>query len=128
LLNLRNSLKDNEAAIIEACKLDLGKPSYETFMGEVMWCLNDIIFVCNHLEKWMADEKAPDIDLRNTVVNPKIRKEPLGTVLIIGWVYYSATSSLVSLLTNSITVHSTTQSSSPLVPLLEPSQREILLS
>ncbi|KAH0542052.1 hypothetical protein FGG08_003517 [Glutinoglossum americanum] len=77
-------LKDNEAAIIEACRLDLGKPSYEAITGEVGWCLNDIIFVCNNLKKWMADEKAPDIDLKNSVVNPKIRKEPLGAVLVIG--------------------------------------------
>ncbi|KAI9768809.1 MAG: hypothetical protein M1840_004623 [Geoglossum simile] len=77
-------LKDNEAALAEACKLDLGKPVHETFMGEIMWCQNDIIFVCNNLKKWMADEKAPDIDLKNRTVAPKIRKEPLGTALIIG--------------------------------------------
>jgi beta-apo-4'-carotenal oxygenase len=93
LLNLRNSLKDNEAALIEACKLDLGKPTYEILAGEILWCLNDIVFVCNNLKKWMADEKAPDIDLKNTLVNPKIRKEPLGTVLVIGYVYCSTASS-----------------------------------
>ena len=58
-------------------------------MGEILWCQNDIIFVCSNLKKWMADEKAPDIDLRNTVVAPTIRKEPLGTVLVIGCVYFS---------------------------------------
>jgi beta-apo-4'-carotenal oxygenase len=59
---------------------------HETFIGEIIWCQNDIIFVCNNLKKWMADEKAPDIDLKNSTVAPKIRKEPLGAVLIIGCV------------------------------------------
>ncbi|KAH0566514.1 hypothetical protein GP486_000095 [Trichoglossum hirsutum] len=77
-------LKDYEAALVEACKLDLGKPSFETSTGEVMWCQNDIIFVCKNLKKWIADEKAPDIDVKHAMVNPRIRKEPLGTVLVIG--------------------------------------------
>ena len=32
----------------------------------------------------MKDEKAPDIPLSNSLLNPRIRKEPLGTVLVIG--------------------------------------------
>ena len=32
----------------------------------------------------MEDESAPDIPLTNIPLRPKIRKEPLGTVLIIG--------------------------------------------
>ncbi|KAI9780684.1 MAG: hypothetical protein M1839_006625 [Geoglossum umbratile] len=87
-------LKDNEAALAEACKLDLGKPAHEAFMGEIMWCQNDIIYVCNNLKKWMADEKPPDIALKNAVVAPKVRKEPLGTVLVIGAFNYPVQLSL----------------------------------
>lgn len=32
----------------------------------------------------MKDEAAPDIPLTNSLLNPRIRKEPLGTVLVIG--------------------------------------------
>ena len=69
---------------MEACKQDLGKPTFETFLSEIDWCKNDIVFVTKNLEKWSKDEPAPDIPLMNTLMNPIIRKEPLGTVLIIG--------------------------------------------
>ncbi|KAF8864936.1 aldehyde dehydrogenase [Acephala macrosclerotiorum] len=75
---------DNSEALVEACKKDLGKPSFETYISEIDWCKNDIMFVTKNLAKWMKDEKAPDIPLANSLLNPKIRKEPLGTVLIIG--------------------------------------------
>jgi len=49
--------------------------------------MNDIIYVCHNLEKWMKDENPPDIDLSNKLMNPKIRKDPLGAVLVIGWAF-----------------------------------------
>lgn len=57
---------------------------FETYLSEVDWCKNDIIFMCDNLAKWMKDEKAPDIPLTNSLLNPRIKKEPLGTVLVIG--------------------------------------------
>ncbi|KAI9716506.1 MAG: hypothetical protein M1828_007666 [Chrysothrix sp. TS-e1954] len=77
-------LKDNEKAIAEACKSDLNKGEFETYLTETGWCMNDVIFVANSLEKWAKDEPAPDIDLMNKAFSPKIRKDPLGCVLIIG--------------------------------------------
>ncbi|CAO1602891.1 Hexadecenal dehydrogenase [Xanthoria calcicola] len=77
-------IKDNEAAIVQACKEDLGKPVFETYLSEIDWCTNDIIFVTQNLQKWMKDEKAPDIPLANKLLSPKIRKDPLGAILIIG--------------------------------------------
>jgi beta-apo-4'-carotenal oxygenase len=78
------SIKDREAQIAEACKRDLGKAPYETFLTESGWLENDIVFATKNLHKWAKDEKAPDIDFTNSLVNPKIRKDPLGCVLIIG--------------------------------------------
>lgn len=46
--------------------------------------MNDIVFVCNSLEKWAKDESAADIPFMNKLLSPKIRKDPLGCVLIIG--------------------------------------------
>lgn len=77
-------IKDEEPALMEACKLDLGKSAYETYLTEVGWVLNDILFMCKNLEKWIKDEKADDIALMNMAMSPKIRKDPLGAVLIIG--------------------------------------------
>ena len=80
------SLTDNQELIIEACKRDLGKATFEVYLTEIDWCRNDILFVCDNLEKWVKDESAPDIPLMNKLLRPKIRKDPLGAVLIIGYV------------------------------------------
>jgi len=77
-------LVDNSDAIIEACKRDLHKPAYETVLSELDWVKNDIVYVTQNLEKWAKDEKAEDIPLSFSVMKAHIRKEPLGTVLIIG--------------------------------------------
>ncbi|KAL8873805.1 MAG: hypothetical protein Q9174_000791, partial [Haloplaca sp. 1 TL-2023] len=77
-------IKDNEAALLQACKQDLGKGAFETHLSEIDWCLNDIVFVTQNLEKWVKDETAPDIPLANKLLSPRIRKDPLGAVLIIG--------------------------------------------
>lgn len=77
-------LKDAESALLEACKLDLGKSRYEAYMTEVGWVLNDIIFMNKNLERFMKDEKPDDIDLTNSFMKPRIRKDPLGAILIIG--------------------------------------------
>jgi beta-apo-4'-carotenal oxygenase len=87
LLQLRKlywAISDNEAAIAEALRIDLGKPYFESALSEIDWVKNDIVFVTRNLKKWMKDEPAPDIPLANSVLSPKIRKEPLGAVLVIG--------------------------------------------
>jgi beta-apo-4'-carotenal oxygenase len=78
------AISDNSEAIVEALKQDLGKPVFESYLAEIDWCKNDIIFVTKNLKKWMKDEKAPDIPLTNSLLNPRITKEPLGNVLVIG--------------------------------------------
>ncbi|KAI9694453.1 MAG: hypothetical protein M1822_000069 [Bathelium mastoideum] len=77
-------LKDNEAAVLDACKQDLGKSHFETYLTELGWCENDTIFMCKNLPNWIKDESAPDISLMNKAVAPKIKKDPVGAVLIIG--------------------------------------------
>ncbi|KAI4204635.1 MAG: hypothetical protein LQ350_000950 [Teloschistes chrysophthalmus] len=87
LLQLRKlywGIKDNEAALVKACKQDLGKGAYETYLAEIDWCTNDIVFVTQNLKSWMKDESASDIPLANKLLSPRIRKDPLGAVLIIG--------------------------------------------
>ncbi|KAL9594948.1 MAG: hypothetical protein Q9179_005176 [Wetmoreana sp. 5 TL-2023] len=79
-------LRDNEAAICSALRRDLGKSIFESYVGEIEWCKNDIIFTCKNLRAWAKDEHAPDVPILNRLINPKIRKEPLGCVLVIGCV------------------------------------------
>jgi beta-apo-4'-carotenal oxygenase len=78
------AIGDNSEALIESCKLDLGKSVFETQVTEIEWCKNDIVFVTKNLEKWAAEEKAPDMPLTNQLMSPIIRKDPLGAVLVIG--------------------------------------------
>ncbi len=77
-------LVDYTPALLEACKKDLNKSTFETQISEIEWCKNDIVFITKNLEKWAADEKAPDMSFANKLMSPIIRKEPLGTVLVIG--------------------------------------------
>lgn len=83
-LTLNARLKDNAELINQACQKDLGKGAFETYLTELGWCTNDVIFVCNNLKSWARDEKAPDVPLMNKALSPKIRKDPLGCCLIIG--------------------------------------------
>ncbi|MCJ1250725.1 hypothetical protein MMC30_007953 [Trapelia coarctata] len=78
------ALTDNEAAIVEACKRDLGKSVFETYLTEIDWCKNDVLYVCKNVKKWAKDESAQDMILAHRFLSPKIRKDPLGCVLIIG--------------------------------------------
>ncbi|KAF5859501.1 hypothetical protein ETB97_002802 [Aspergillus alliaceus] len=78
------ALKDHEQEIAAASALDLNKPRFETEIAESGWLQNDIVFVTRNLRKWAKDEKAEDIDLTFKFMSPKIRKDPLGCVLVIG--------------------------------------------
>ncbi|KAF2201189.1 aldehyde dehydrogenase [Delitschia confertaspora ATCC 74209] len=77
-------LKDNNELVVEACKKDLGKPTFETYMAEMNWVMNDCIFMSKNLPRFAKDETPEDIDFSNKFLGPKIRKDPLGAVLIIG--------------------------------------------
>ncbi|KAF1825443.1 aldehyde dehydrogenase [Dissoconium aciculare CBS 342.82] len=77
-------LKDEETALLNACLSDLGKSHYETYLTEVGWVLNDIVFMTQNLERFAKDEKAADTSLMNLAMSPRIRKDPMGAVLIIG--------------------------------------------
>ncbi|KAJ5109217.1 Beta-apo-4'-carotenal oxygenase [Penicillium angulare] len=78
------AIKDNEEEFAEALAQDLNKPRFETELAEYGWLLNDIIFFTRNLHKFVKDEKAPDIELTFKFMSPKIRKDPLGCVLVIG--------------------------------------------
>lgn len=78
------AFKDNEALITEACRRDLGKSQFETYLVEISWCMNDCIWMANNLTRFAKDETPPDIAFTQKFVGPRIRKDPLGAALIIG--------------------------------------------
>lgn len=77
-------IKDNEQALLQALKADLNKGEAEAYITEIGWVTGDILFVLDNLAKWAKDEKSPDVPLLHMAVSPKIRKDPLGAVLIFG--------------------------------------------
>jgi beta-apo-4'-carotenal oxygenase len=81
------SFIDNQEGVMEALKKDLNKHPLESYMAEFGWVINDILYVCDNLEKWAKDEKAADIPLQYMALGAHIRKDPLGAVLIIGYVW-----------------------------------------
>ena len=64
---------DNEGAICEALKSDLDKSRFESYIGEVEWGRNDIIFMCTNLKRWVKDEKPEDIPVLHIILNARIR-------------------------------------------------------
>ena len=106
------SVKDNATAIETACKLDLGKGVFESNLAELDFCTTTLLHAINNLRKWTKDEKAPDVPLDMMILRPKIRKDPLGTVLIIGSVAFDTAVSRLSErnATDSLTGPTTSQS------------------
>ncbi|KAI4732292.1 aldehyde dehydrogenase [Aureobasidium sp. EXF-12298] len=78
------AIKDREQQLGEALQRDLGRPFYEAYLTEIGWVLNDIIFTINNLEKWAKEEPAGDVPLTFMAMRPRVRKEPLGVVVILG--------------------------------------------
>ncbi|CAL1697398.1 unnamed protein product [Somion occarium] len=83
LLQLAYLLKDNHQRFLDALAKDLGRPALETDFTEMTATLGDIYDSYNNVGKWAKDEKAP-FSVLWYFMNPTVRKEPKGVVLIIG--------------------------------------------
>ncbi|XP_054163317.1 aldehyde dehydrogenase family 3 member B1-like [Oppia nitens] len=80
-------LVDNESLIVSALNEDLRKPSFETRMAEIDFCLNDILGQLFNIDKYVSRKTVPKT-LVTIADNPFILPEPYGLVLIIGaWNY-----------------------------------------
>ncbi|KAI5286151.1 hypothetical protein KEM52_002123 [Ascosphaera acerosa] len=78
------ALKDREEVFLAAARQDLGKSAYETLLTEWLFVLNDIIFACENVRKWARPEKLDGVDFTFSIMKPTVRKDPLGTILVIG--------------------------------------------
>jgi beta-apo-4'-carotenal oxygenase len=58
-------------------------------MSDIIISENDIVYATRNLHKWTKDEKPSDVNFPYALMKPKIRKDPLGCVLIIGLVSVS---------------------------------------
>lgn len=67
-----------------ALKKDLNKAPHDALLSEIGHCIQDLNMILKTLKKWVKDDTDIEYTWMYTAVKPRIRKEPLGTVLIIG--------------------------------------------
>ncbi|MCJ1274599.1 hypothetical protein MMC21_002396 [Puttea exsequens] len=77
-------ISDNEAAIAKALHTDLHRHDFESYYADIGAVKSDILAHLKNVETWAVDER-PDAGLIfGTLGGARIRKEPLGVVLVIG--------------------------------------------
>jgi len=87
LKNLKQSIQDNESSIIEALKLDLSKPIFESYTGEIGIVYEELNHAIENLKKWMEIKKV-STPLYLQPSSSYIYPQPKGIVLIISpWNY-----------------------------------------
>ncbi|KAF5494393.1 Beta-apo-4'-carotenal oxygenase [Colletotrichum siamense] len=87
LIQLRKlywGLKDRTGQLREALKHDLNRPPHDAHVSDIDWSISDCMFAIQNLTTWVQDDKNIDVFLPFSLLRPRIRKEPLGMVLIIG--------------------------------------------
>lgn len=84
---LKNTIKSNEAEIIQALYMDLNKSEFESYMTEIGILYSEIDYTIKHLKKWMKPKKVKTA-LTHIGTKGQIYSEPYGVTLIIApWNY-----------------------------------------
>lgn len=87
LKKLRVLLKENEADLEEAIRLDYGKGRFETFLTELYVIYDEIEVALNQVGEWSRHQSVKT-NLLNAPARSYIVPEPLGVSLVIGpWNY-----------------------------------------
>jgi aldehyde dehydrogenase (NAD+) len=76
-------IEDNEEAIISALHQDLHRPAFEIYSADLFGMKSDILEHIQHLEKWTADITPDAGFIFGTLGGVRVRREPLGVVLIV---------------------------------------------
>ncbi|KAF3385864.1 hypothetical protein DPV78_012423 [Talaromyces pinophilus] len=77
-------LEDNDKEFMAAMKEDLNRSNIESMITDLAGARKDILYHLEHVDKWAADEPLGDTFVAKQLRLARIRKEPLGVVLIIG--------------------------------------------
>ncbi|KAK7755961.1 Hexadecenal dehydrogenase [Diatrype stigma] len=78
-------LQDYKEHILAALKQDLNKPAVEAVVTELNFAEQDLHLIIKKLKGWAKDDNSGlDYPLTFAPVRPRLRKDPLGAVLIIG--------------------------------------------
>ena len=57
LINLKKAITENEDDILDACRFDMNKPPFETYVSERGIVLNEIDYAVKHLNSWAKPQK-----------------------------------------------------------------------
>ncbi|SPN99539.1 probable Beta-apo-4'-carotenal oxygenase [Cephalotrichum gorgonifer] len=68
----------------KALHQDLRKSKAEAYLTEIDFVLSDLMLVIENLESWAKDESIPGTPAHLFMMKHRVRKEPLGTCLVIG--------------------------------------------
>ena len=77
-------LEDNEPALLHALQSDLNRHDVESYSSDLVSVKQDILKHIKNLEKWNANTRPDAGFLFGTLGKARIRREPLGVVLVIG--------------------------------------------
>lgn len=84
---VKRLVTDEEDALVEALRSDLGKPPAEGYVTEIGFMKAEADYALRHLDRWMRPEKVA-VPLPQMPAKARIHRDPLGVVLIIGpWNY-----------------------------------------
>ena len=83
LKHLKRAVRCYEEELEQALKMDLGKHRAEAYMTEIGFVLAGISQAMHNVEKWAREEYVPT-PVYMQPGRSRIRKEPYGSVLIIG--------------------------------------------
>ncbi len=87
LLRLKQAIKNQTPAILEALRKDLKKPDVESYLSEIAFVQKEIFYTLRHLKQWMKPRRVGTPWLQ-WIARSHVQTEPMGVVLIIGpWNY-----------------------------------------
>ncbi|CAI0644005.1 unnamed protein product [Colletotrichum noveboracense] len=78
------AIRDFTPQLCDALRKDLRKCKHEALLSEIEWCANDCLYMIKKMDQFAKDETPEDVPLTFAALKPRIRKEPLGMVLVIG--------------------------------------------
>ncbi len=80
-------LVESETELLDALRLDLGKPALEGFITDIAFVRAEITDTLRHLDRWLRPARAT-VPAKQQPGVARIHRDPLGAVLIIGpWNY-----------------------------------------
>jgi aldehyde dehydrogenase (NAD+) len=80
-------LVEHEREFLEALATDLGKPSVEGWLTDVVLTIRDVDYTLKHLPDWMRPERV-SVPVVQRPASARVVREPLGVVLVIApWNY-----------------------------------------